>query len=38
MLNAKILNKKIATTEEGIFYKEVINDKANVVDKVYLLR
>ncbi|MEA1892696.1 MAG: hypothetical protein U9N33_08300 [Campylobacterota bacterium] len=38
MLNAKVLNKKIATTEEGIFYKEVVSDKGNVVDKVYLLR
>ncbi|PHS59585.1 MAG: hypothetical protein COB17_00005 [Sulfurimonas sp.] len=38
MLNTKVLNKKIATTEEGIFYKEVINDKGNTVDKVYLLR
>ena len=38
MINLKVLNKKIATKDEGIFYKEVINENGKVVDKIFLIR
>ena len=34
----KILSKKIPTNENGIFYKEIINEKNKIVDKVFLIR
>lgn len=33
-----VLSPRIATTQAGIFYKEVINDENKVVDKVFLIR
>jgi len=38
MVNLKTINKKIPTKEEGIFYKEVVNEKNKVVDKIFLIR
>ena len=34
----KILSKRIPTNEEGIFYKQIINENSKEVDKVYLIR
>lgn len=34
----RTLNKRIKTNEDGIFYKEIINDKKKVVDKIFLIR
>lgn len=34
----KILPKKNPTAKTGVFYKEVVNEKGKVVDKVYLIR
>lgn len=33
-----VLSPRIATTQAGIFYKEVINDENKVVDKVFIIR
>ena len=38
MINFKILPKRIPTNEEGIFYKQIINDNGKEVDKVYIIR
>ena len=33
MINLKILSRRIPTKEEGIFYKQIINENAKEVDK-----
>jgi len=33
-----VLSPRIATTQAGIFYKEVVNDENKVVDKVFIIR
>ena len=38
MINFKILPKRIPTNEEGIFYKQIINDNGKEVDKAYIIR
>ena len=38
MANLKIIQKKILTKHEGVFYKEVINENDKVVDKIFLIR
>ena len=38
MANLKIIQKKILTKHEGVFYKEVVNEKDKVVDKIFLIR
>lgn len=38
MINSKTLSKRIPTNEEGIFYKQIINENAKEVDKVYVIR
>ena len=37
-MNLKTLSKRIPTNEEGIFYKQIINENSKEVDKVYLIR
>jgi len=37
-LKLRTLNKRIPTKVNGVFYKEVIDDKNKVVDKVFLIR
>lgn len=37
-MNLKTLAKKIPTNENGIFYKEIINEKEKVIDKVFIIR
>lgn len=34
----KTLTKKKATSKTGVFYKEIVNEKGKVVDKVFLIR
>jgi lipopolysaccharide export LptBFGC system permease protein LptF len=34
----KVLSKKIQTKDEGIFYKEVIDEKRKIIDKVFIIR
>ena len=34
----KTLPKKNPTAKTGVFYKEVINEKGKVVDKVFIIR
>ena len=38
MANLKIIQKKISTKHEGVFYKEVVNENNKVVDKIFLIR
>jgi len=38
MANLKTIQKKISTKDEGIFYKEVVNENNKVVDKIFLIR
>ena len=38
MANLRVLNKKIPTKEEGVFYKEIVNENLKVIDKVFLIR
>jgi len=33
-----VLHKKISTKDEGVFYKEIINENDKVVDKIFLIR
>ena len=33
----KNTSKKIPTNEEGIFFKQIINEKCKEVDKIYLI-
>lgn len=33
MANLKVLNKKIFTKVEGVFYKEIVNENNKVVDR-----
>lgn len=33
-----VLSPRIATSQAGVFYKEVVNDENKVVDKVFLIR
>jgi len=37
-MGLKTINKRIKTSQEGIFYKEIINDNNKVVDKIFLIR
>jgi integrase len=37
-MNFKTLNKRIQTNKEGVFYKQVVDNKDKEVDKVYLIR
>jgi hypothetical protein len=37
-LRLKTLNKRISTSEDGIFYKEIIDENNKVVDKIFLIR
>mgnify|MGYP006910675896 CR=1 FL=1 len=37
-MNLKTLSKRIPTNEEGIFFKQIINDNGKEVDKIYLIR
>ena len=32
------LNKKISTNEDGVFYKEIVNENTKVIDKIFLIR
>jgi hypothetical protein len=34
----KTLSKKNPTSENGIFYKEIINENDKVIDKIFLIR
>ncbi len=36
-MNLKTLQKKIPTNEEGIFFKQIINEKCKEVDKIYVI-
>ena len=36
MANLKIIQKKISTKHEGVFYKEVVNENNKVVDNIFL--
>jgi len=38
MANLKTIQKKISTKDEGVFYKEVVNENNKVVDKIFLIR
>lgn len=38
MINLKTLSKRIPTNEEGIFYKQIINENGKEVDKAYIIR
>jgi hypothetical protein len=38
MANLKIIQKKISTKYEGIFYKEVVNGNNKVVDEIFPIR
>jgi len=38
MANLKVLNKKILTKIEGVFYKKIVNENNKVVDKIFLIR
>ena len=35
-MKLKILPKKISTIENGIFYKEIANEKGKIVDKIFI--
>ena len=37
-MKLKTLTKKIPTNENGVFYKEIIDENSKVVDKVFLIR
>jgi integrase len=37
-MKLKTLSKKIPTNENGIFYKEIINENNKIVDKVFIIR
>ena len=37
-MRIKTLTKRIQTKEDGVFYKEIINDKLKVIDKIFLIR
>lgn len=37
-MGLKTLDKRIKTNQDGIFYKEIINDSKKVVDKIFLIR
>ena len=37
-MKLRTLNKRISTKEDGIFYKEIVDEKSKVVDKVFLIR
>ena len=38
MIQTKTLNKRIATKSQGVFYKQVVDEKDKEIDKVYLIR
>ncbi len=38
MTKLKTLSKKIPTKDEGVFYKEIVNENNKAVDKVFLIR
>ncbi len=38
MIQTKTLNKRIPTKSQGVFYKQVVDEKGKEVDKVYLIR
>ncbi len=38
MAHLKVLQKKISTKYEGVFYKEIVNENNKVVDKIFLIR
>ncbi len=37
-MRLKTLNKRISTNEDGIFYKEIVNENEKIVDKVFIIR
>ncbi len=37
-MSLKTLSKRISTSENGIFYKEIVNENGKIVDKVFLVR
>ncbi len=37
-MSLKTLSKRISTSENGIFYKEIVNENGKVVDKIFLIR
>ncbi|WP_428737438.1 tyrosine-type recombinase/integrase [Sulfurimonas sp.] len=37
-MKLKTLSKKIPTSENGVFYKEIIDENSKVVDKIFLIR
>lgn len=37
-MNFKTLSKRISTSENGIFYKEIVNENREAVDKVFFIR
>ena len=38
MANLRTVQKKISTKDEGVFYKEVVNENNKIVDKIFLIR
>lgn len=38
MVQTKTLNKRIATKSQGVFYKQVVDERGKEIDKVYLIR
>ena len=37
-MRLKTLNKRISTKEDGIFFKEIVDEKNKVIDKVFIIR
>ncbi|NQY54278.1 MAG: hypothetical protein HRT42_11985 [Campylobacteraceae bacterium] len=37
-MNSKIDSKRLATNEDGIFFKRIINEKGKETDKVFVIR
>ena len=37
-MNSKTESKRIATNEDGIFFKRIINEKGKETDKVFVIR
>ncbi|NQY21831.1 MAG: hypothetical protein HRT40_11105 [Campylobacteraceae bacterium] len=37
-MNSKTESKRIATNEDGIFFKRIINEKGKETDKIFVIR
>ncbi|RXJ67430.1 hypothetical protein CRV08_10910 [Halarcobacter ebronensis] len=37
-MNLKTLSKRIPTNYEGVFYKQIINENAKEIDKMFIIR